>query len=810
MREGTRSPEGGPGAATAVRLPALPWGLPAALGLFAAWILLSLGSLAFERWPGGSAWYPPAALVAAACVVWGGRALLPLLLGSLAMAEVSGHPGESLARLLVLSALLKGAYWLGGAALRRLRFDPSFAQPSDVAKFGAVMAASGLLAALCGVTEAVLQGFVPRAQAARSVVIFWAGDAVAVLALTPVLLAGARLLGRVHGVLARRLSRPLRAPRLETVLQILSAPAALLFAFVASARLGALAYGACFLPLGWVALSRGVAGAALMSAALDVGAIVTRQWAGRAGDNLELQTFIALLALNALVLGSVAGQRERARRLHAQEEERYRALVELLPDPLLVHRNGSILFANAAAARLLGQPTAALVVGQPLSELAGPEFERQIGEQLGLAAAGKPVSLVEHRLRRADGEGPVEVESVSIPIPYEAEPALLTLARDITLRKRLAEELRHAQRLESVGRLAGGVAHDFNNMLSVVLTCGELIRAGTLPGAAEHGYAKEILEAAQRAAALTRQLLTFSRKEAQAPQPLRLDELVHGARPLLLRLIGPQVALRCACEDAGVVEAEPGQLEQALVNLALNARDAMPEGGELFVETRRWSSAGAEARWPGLLPGDYAMLLVRDTGTGMNEEVRRHVFDPFFTTKPPGKGTGLGLSTVHGIVRQARGFIFVDSEPGKGSRFTVFLPLVEDQPVERERPADPAKPAAPRALRVLLVEDDEAVRRSMRRLLESQGHAVIEAGHGRAALERLEAGAHVDLVLSDVTMPEMDGRQLARELALRGLRIPLLLVSGRADSEAGDDGLKILPKPLDGATLAAAIADALR
>ena len=786
-----------------------PWSLPVAAGLFCGWILLSQGLRFFELWPGGSAWYPPAALVAAACIVWGWRAIPPLLLGAATTWMLVGQGAYPLWRVALSSAALKGAYWLGAWLLRKLRFDPTFAQPVDVACFAVVMTLSSLLAASVGVADAVLLGVLSRAQAVRSVRVFMAGDLVAVLALAPMLLAGARLLHDRHARQRRDAGWRLG---LWGTLQLLAVPVSLLFALGAAPRLGFLAYGACFLPLGWIALTHGVGGAAVMSGALAIGAIVTRQWWGATrADNLELQTFIASLAITGLLLGSVTDQRERARRLLAESEERYRALVELLPDPLLVHRAGRILFANAAAAKTLGSGSPAALIGLPLTELATGEALRVMRERLATLAAGEPTTLLEYRLIKRDGSGPVDVESVSIPISYDGKPSALTVARDVTARKRLAEELRHAQRLETVGRLAGGVAHDFNNLISVVLSYSELMLLELPESSPLREYAQETLSAARRGSALTRQLLTFSRKQVVQPARVHLDGVVRDTEAMLRRLIGSHVAMRFSCGSTGVVLADQGQLEQVIVNLAINARDAMPGGGELSVETGRASLSRPDPRWPGLETGEYATVLVGDSGVGMSAEVRAHIFEPFFTTKEQGQGTGLGLATVHGIIKQARGSIFVESAPGAGTLFAIFLPRVgEDAGPRTEQPAAPVPPPAARAARVLLVEDNAAVRAATRRVLESEGYSVVEAVHGRAALEQLDSGALVDLILSDVSMPEMGGRQLAQALRERGETVPILLISGFADADETEGSPRVLQKPLTASVLTAAIAQALR
>ena len=799
-----------------------PWNATTIALLFVGWIVLSRSRTVFQLWPGISAWYPPVALLAAACILWGGRALLPIIAGAFTVGIVFTGPGSGgWWQFAVLSVTLKVIYWVGSRTLRRLSFDSCFAHPVDVARFTVVMAFAAFAAAIVGSYWAATTGALPWSELRGAIPLYWAGDLVAVLALTPALLMGAHWIAKRESGASSVIARPWH-PRRDLA-QALAVPVALWLAFGVAPRLGFIAYALCFLPLGWVALTHGVNGASLMIAALDIGAIALLHFSGvLPRDNLEVQTFMASLALTGLLLGSVADERERARRLLVDSEERYRELVELLPDPLVVHRDGLILFANPAAATVLGAANPGALVGASFADMADPSSRDLIASRVKQLAAGVPVELVEHRFNKLDGSGTANIESVSIPIIYKGLPAALTAARDITTRKRLEEELRHAQRLEAVGRLAGGVAHDFNNLLTVIISYTQLLLSELEPDAPTRVYAEETRHAADRAAALTRQLLTFSRKQVVQLKPVRINEVVGGTETLLRRLIGPEVetVFRLSAE-AGIVHADPGQLEQVVVNLAVNARDAMPDGGKLTIATGSLTVRAAEPRWPGLEPGTYATLFVTDTGTGIDDAVRMHIFDPFFTTKDATKGTGLGLATVYGIVRQTGGSIFVESTKNIGSLFAIFLPrIVEraDTPPHGHVPVHLGAGAVPHASRrdavVLLVEDDDAVRAATRRVLELAGYTVLEACNGLEALEKLDdATTPVDLVLSDVAMPEMNGRELARAIHERGDDIPVILASGYADPEYGDDvgaRARVLQKPLDAATLTAALEEALR
>ena len=805
---------------------ALPWDARTIFGLFVGWIVLSEARNVFQLWPGVSVWYPPAALLAAACIVWGSRAVIPVFAAALVLTVRYEGPADPLLPIVTVSLALKLVYAVAAAVLRRLGFDPAFSRVRDVANFAGVMAIAGFAAASFGTIGAMAEGSVSAEIAPRALLIFWLGDLVAVLALTPAMLVAAHWWRRRRRGAGDRPMRaaapsPSRPPRRTSLRQdlvlVASIPVVLWLAFGFAPQLGFVAYVVCFIPLGWTALTHGVRGAATLTAVLDVGAVILLHSSGLLPrDNLEMQIFIASLAVTGLLLGSVADERERGRVLLAQSEDRYRALIDLLPDPLVVHRDGRVLFANETAARTLGVASPAALVGLKLADIADPSSRALVSSRVERLRGGEALGVAEHRFRRLDGSGAlIDLEASSTPIPYGDGEAALTVARDITERKRLEEELRHAQRMESVGRLAGGVAHDFNNLLTIIISYSQLLLAELQPGAIAREYAQETLEAAGRAAALTRQLLTFSRKQVLQPKPVRLNAVVEGTEKLLRRLLGPDVAITVTLgAGTGVVVADPTQLDQVLVNLAVNARDAMPNGGALAIETARVDAASGDPRWPALPPGRYAMLAVSDTGSGMDEAVRARIFDPFFTTKDASRGTGLGLATVYGIVTQAGGSIFVESAIGSGTRFTVFLPA---KPIADEESAGAVAAAAPRrasspGARVLLVEDDDHVRVATHRMLAAAGYAVTDSANGRAALAAYDsAEPRIDVIVTDMSMPEMNGRELARTLRARGDGVPIVMVSGFVDplDDIEIAGLSLLQKPLDGDALVTAVEAAL-
>jgi len=395
---------------------------------------------------------------------------------------------------------------------------------------------------------------------------------------------------------------------------------------------------------------------------------------------------------------------------------------------------------------------------------------------------GVPYSL-EHRILLPGGAERTVQERSVIERDAEGQPVrMVGTVLDVTERRRLEDQLRQAQKMEAIGRLAGGVAHDFNNLLTAILGSADLLLDTLPPGEEAREEAGEIRAAGERAADLTRQLLAFSRQQVLEPRVLDVNTVLTGMEGLLRRLVGEDVDLRIVTGvPLGATRADRTQLEQVLLNLAVNARDAMPEGGKLTLETADVDFEPATLRrHSGVEPGRYVMIAVTDTGAGMDAATRERIFEPFFTTKAQGKGTGLGLATVYGIVRQSGGFIWVYSEPGQGSTFKVYLPRV-DAPVEAAEPPRRA-PARLGTETVLLVEDETVVRTLARKVLTANGYTVLPAAGGREALALVAGHAGpINLLLTDVVMPEMSGRQLAEELRARFPALPVLYMSGYSD-----------------------------
>ena len=400
--------------------------------------------------------------------------------------------------------------------------------------------------------------------------------------------------------------------------------------------------------------------------------------------------------------------------------------------------------------------------------------------------------------------------------PVPAGGYINLYGKDVTEEKSLAEKFMQAQKMEAIGRLAGGIAHDFNNLLTVISGYCDLVRADLPQGSLVEAQVGEIARAATQAAALTTQLLAFSRKQVLIPQVVDTNGLVSALGTIVGRVVGEDVELRTFLHPGtGNLRADPGQIEQALMNLVVNARDAMPAGGKLTIETSVQVFDEAYAREHAeVKPGEYVRIAVSDTGVGMDREVLSHIFEPFFTTKEQGKGTGLGLSTVYGIVKQSEGHITCYSEPGKGTTFTIYFPRIVEARAEAPTPLPDAQPRRGTET-ILLVEDEEAVRGFARTVLERNGYRVLEAAGGMDALARVAAREHeVDLLVTDVVMPQMSGRELARNLSDLSPGVKVLYVSGYTGnailhSAIIDQGADFLQKPFSSRELLAKIRELL-
>jgi len=469
-----------------------------------------------------------------------------------------------------------------------------------------------------------------------------------------------------------------------------------------------------------------------------------------------------------------------------------------------IDRGGRIVLANRRAEEIFGYTREELLGAR--IEMLLPESKRATHrhdrDDYFARPRARPMGIgMDLAGRRKDGsEVPVEVSLSYVEI--DEGVFAIAFVSDISPRKRLEEQLVHAQKMEAVGRLAGGVAHDFNNMLTVISGYNRMILDELSTMDPLRGYAEEILKAADRAGALTNQLLAFSRRQIMQPRIINVNAVIVQTQKMLQRLIGEDIELVLNLEtNVGNIKADPGHVEQAIVNLAVNARDAMPLGGHLTIETASVVLDENYARTHmGVRPGDFTMIAVSDDGHGMDAETRRHIFEPFFTTKEKGKGTGLGLATVYGMVKQAGGDIWVYSEQGQGSTFKLYFPRVSE-PVSESSAGEGLRPRASGGETILVVEDEQAVRDLTVRILRQLGYTILTASGGAEALEISQAHAgHIDLLLTDVVMPNMSGRQLADHLQAKRPKTKVLFLSGYTENTVVhhgvlDAGVDFLPKP---------------
>jgi len=526
------------------------------------------------------------------------------------------------------------------------------------------------------------------------------------------------------------------------------------------------------------------------------------------GGGLGVLAGVLLLLSRLRRLARQAAESQRVEEDLQRGEERFRRLSEAAFEGLLIHDDGLILDANPALAQMFGY-----------------ELEQMVGKYTWDFLTPESRAAAEPRIN-ADYESPYELTGIHkngtlIPIEVCAKTLLwkgrrlrAVAVRDITERKRLEERLREAQKMEAVGRLAGGVAHDFNNLLTVIGGYSQMLLQSLSAEDPRRVAAEEIFQASERAAELARQLLAFGRRQIMQLRVVNLNQLISNMQKLLQQAVTESVQLRLSLNpELGNVKADPGQLEQVIMNLALNARDAMPQGGRLSVTTKNLECDQHELADGGVLTGRYVVLAVSDSGWGMDEATRKRVFEPFFTTKPRGKGAGLGLAMVYGIVKQHGGAVEVESAPGQGTTFRVYLPLVEE-PVS---PAGetPAEDATGGNETILVVEDEAGVRHLARRSLERLGYTVLEASEPAVA-QRLCAThpGHIHLLVTDVIMPGMSGRQLADELVRARPGMKVLFLSGYSENviaHAGalDPGLNFLAKPFTPSSLARKVREVL-
>jgi two-component system, cell cycle sensor histidine kinase and response regulator CckA len=495
-------------------------------------------------------------------------------------------------------------------------------------------------------------------------------------------------------------------------------------------------------------------------------------------------------------------ERQMATEQLRESEERFRLIAENIADLIAVlDLEGKRLYNSPSYKDILGDPMA--LRGSTSFEEIHPDDRERIRNIFQETVRTGHGQRADYRFLLRDGSiRYIESQGSVIPDAEGKTAKVVVVSRDVTERNRLEGRLHQAEKMEAVGQLAGGVAHDFNNLLTIISGYGEILLDRLPPDDTLRGCVTEILSAERRAASLTRQLMAFSRLQAPAPLVLDLNVVVKNMHKMLRRLIGEDIGLMTvASEGLWNVKADPGQIEQVIMNLAVNARDAMPRGGKLTIETanidldENYAQAHAHVK-----PGSHVMLAVSDTGEGMDAQTQARIFDPFFTTKGLGKGTGLGLSTVFGIVKKTGGHISVYSELGCGTTFKVYLPRVKEA-LEQAEPEMAQTVSRQGSETVLLVEDEEAVLVLVRRVLESSGYHVLEARHGAEALVICdEYKDPIHLLMTDVIMPEMSGKQLAQRVLAQRPEVKILFISGYTDHAIVhhgllDSGTNFLQKP---------------
>ncbi len=533
------------------------------------------------------------------------------------------------------------------------------------------------------------------------------------------------------------------------------------------------------------------------------------QWHGQAAD--------------AVVVRDIT-QRKRLEQELRESEDRYRTLVERSLQAVLVIEDFRIVYANKRCEEVTGYTVAELLALPPekVMELVHPDDRDLVWGRFRERAAGKDVPP-NYECRGLRKDGTVRwLEIFAGPIEYRGRRAIQAAVMDITDARKsqeemasLQEQFRQAQKMEAIGRLAGGVAHDFNNLLTVIKGTCQLSLHDLPESDPMRQSFEEIMEASDRAAALTRQLLAFGRKQVMEVRVIDLNRVLEGLDKMLRRIIGEDIELVTFLQDGiGMVRADPGQIEQAIINIVINARDAMPGGGKLTIETANVYLDEEYVRLHhGVQPGPHVMVSISDTGAGMTPDVKEHIFEPFFSTKEGGKGTGLGLSTVYGIVKQSRGSVWVYSEPGRGTTFKIYLPRVyAPADAVKERPSG----EVPRGSEtVLVVEDEEGVRKLAVRVLAQQGYKTLEAADGAGALALCGIYKEtVDLILTDVVIPGMSGRETAERLRAIHPEAKVLYMSGYTDNVIVhhgvlQEGMKFLHKPFTAEGLARKVREVL-
>ncbi len=799
--------------------------LPRRLEGWAGLLVFALASFALCRvglllTPGPSrvALFWPAAGLSIAVLLLSDRRRWPVLLVAaglpIAVSNVlAGQAPGVVAVFAVTNALAAtlAAWWASSLCGGR----PRLVRARHVLAFvaAAPLAAGGL----CDLASAAMLSVSHGAPLLSTWASLWAGSSLGVMVVGTVLLAWAE-------------APPQRSAAARTslveLLALVTATSAVAWLVFVEAEPGAWIHEVLLLPLVvWAALRFGLRGATMMGLTISLVALAATVngrgvFAAKTGD-LEhaaaaAQIFCFVVVLTELFMASVVEDRRRAADALRESEEKYRLLVENQTDLVVkVDPEGRFLFVSPTYCRTFGKAEAELL-GHGFMPLVHEDDREATARAMEALWRPPHVAYMEQRALTTQGWRWLAWADTAIVDADGRVGEIVGVGRDVTEQREMEERLRQSEKLEAIGRVAGGVAHDFNNQLTAILSSAEYLRdvRGRDPALAE--AASSIREAALRSAGLTRQLLAFARKQPPRTVVLDVHRTVGDVMALLARSMDKRIALEARLADGrALVRGDPDRLHAALLNLALNARDAMPEGGTLSFETRLVDLDAERAAPLEVAPGRYVQASVADTGVGLTAEVRARLFEPFFTTKPVGKGSGLGLAEAYGTVRAHRGAVGVESEPGRGTTVSVFLPATAE---ESAAPAPPtsARPSGARpALHVLVADDERSVRRSLARLLRASGHEVIECEGGGEAIARFAAAqARVDVAIIDMMMPDMTGRELIARLRASNPCLPIIVSSGfSADADVGAPGaggkVHFMPKPYTADELERALATAL-
>lgn len=800
---------------SATRLKVLPSLSRAALLIAVYFVVAKLGLRYATIGPSISPVWPPTGLAIAGLLLLGLRYWPAVLVG--AFLANATTPIPLLAALGIACGNTTEA--ILAAYLLRRRWGPqvTFDELGSVRTLVGVAAPLGAFAsAAMGVTTLWLAQVISGSGFLTALGLWWAGDYLGALVVTPVLLTWGR---HARAPVARR-------EALELLVLVGGAVAAtavifgnlippsflqpaqypyLLFPFVVGA---ALRFG----PRGATLLTLTVALLAVGSTARGGGPFVMHSIPSTA---VSLLIYVGVLAITGLVMSPAVARRLKAESALREAHGHLQAVINSSPLAIYtVDTEVDVRSWNPAAETLYGW-SADEVIGGPLAMIT-----RDMEDQQGLrdrVFRGETLRGIETRGRKKDGT-PVTVSLAAAPChdAFGRVTGMLFIAADLTQVRQLEVQYRQAQKMEAIGRLAGGIAHDFNNLLTAILGTTGLLLENVDTDSRTRLDVEEIEKAAKRAAGLTRQLLVFSRQQVLEPRILDLNAVVGDLQRMLGRLIREDIEFRTKlAAELGAVQADPGQLQQAIVNLVVNARDAMPTGGRITIETADVELDPRQLEAHTLTqPGKYVLLAVHDTGVGMDAATKARLFEPFFTTKEPGRGTGLGLATVYSIVKQSSGYIWAYSELGHGTTFKIYLPRVAGTPEKAASQTTPA-PLAVGSETVLVVEDQAEVRRLTTRVLEARGYTVLAAENGPDALQSADRYLkRIDLLLTDVVMPELNGRELALRLTAQRRDLKVLFVSGYTGEAIRQHGLlelgaAFLQKPFTPDVLARKVRDVL-